>query len=192
MQNLNEFLQTIKSLTISSLDENKNPFSSYAPYVKYNHKYYVYLSLMAKHSKNLTQNKIASIFFSEDEKDCSNIFAKKRVSIQCNVENSVSDLQLNDLQKVSLYRILEEALSNTVQHANATSVGIYLKLHNRIFSMEIVDNGIGYDQTQMKSKDGFGLMDMKQRALILEGQLTITGNAGKGTTVKVEIPYPAK
>ena len=82
-KNLNEFLEPIKSLTISSLDENGYPFSSYAPYVKYNNKYYVYLSLMAKHSSNLTQNKIASIFFCEDEQDCKNIFAKKRVSIQC-------------------------------------------------------------------------------------------------------------
>lgn len=81
--NLNEFLETIKSLTISSLDDKGQPFSSYAPYVKFNHKYYVYLSLMAKHSSNLTQNNIASIFFCEDEQDCKNIFAKKRVSIQC-------------------------------------------------------------------------------------------------------------
>ena len=86
MQNLDEFLQNIKSLTINSLDENKNPFSSYAPFVKHNHKYYVYISLIAKHSSNLTQNKIASIFFCEDEKDCANIFGKKRVSIQCNVK----------------------------------------------------------------------------------------------------------
>jgi hypothetical protein len=82
-KNLNEFLEPIKSLTISSLDDEGYPFSSYAPYVKYNNKYYVYLSLMAKHSLNLTQNKIASIFFCEDEQDCKNIFAKKRVSIQC-------------------------------------------------------------------------------------------------------------
>ena len=85
-KNLNKFLETLKSLTISSLDGNGNPFSSYAPFVKQNHKYYVYLSLMAKHSSNLTQNTIASIFFCEDEKDCSNIFAKKRVSIQCDVK----------------------------------------------------------------------------------------------------------
>jgi putative heme iron utilization protein len=104
MQNLNEFLQTLKSLTISSLDENKNPFSSYAPYVKYNHKYYVYLSLMAKHSKNLTENKIASIFFAEDEKDCSNIFAKKRVSIQCNVKRLEQNTQ-NETEILNEFRI---------------------------------------------------------------------------------------
>lgn len=82
-KNLNEFLEPLKSLTISSLDDKGYPFSSYAPFVKYNHKYYVYLSLMAKHSSNLTKNKMASIFFCEDEQDCKNIFGKKRVSIQC-------------------------------------------------------------------------------------------------------------
>jgi putative heme iron utilization protein len=75
----------------------------YAPFIKYNHKYYVYLSLMAKHSKNLTQNKIASIFFSEDEKDCSNIFAKKRVSIQCNVKRLEQNTQ-NETEVLDEFR----------------------------------------------------------------------------------------
>lgn len=83
INSLDEFLEPIKSLTISSLDDKGNPFSSYAPFVKINHKYYVYLSLMAKHSSNLTKNPNSSIFFCEDEQDCKNIFAKKRVSIQC-------------------------------------------------------------------------------------------------------------
>lgn len=76
-ENLNEFLEPLKSLTIASLDEKGFPFSSYAPFVKYKHKYYVYLSLMAKHSSNLSLNPKASIFFCEDEKDCKNIFGKK-------------------------------------------------------------------------------------------------------------------
>lgn len=85
-ENLNEFLEPLKSLTIASLDEKGFPFSSYAPFVKYKHKYYVYLSLMAKHSSNLSLNPKASIFFCEDEKDCKNIFGKKRVSIQCDAK----------------------------------------------------------------------------------------------------------
>ena len=86
IKNLDEFLEPLQSLTISSLDDKGNPFSSYAPFVKYKHKYYVYLSLMAKHSNNLTQNPKASIFFCEDEKDCKNIFAKKRATLQCEVK----------------------------------------------------------------------------------------------------------
>ena len=65
---LDDFLAPLQSLIISSLDKNNNPFSSYAPFVKYNNKYYTYLSLMAKHSENLTKNEKSSIFFCEDEK----------------------------------------------------------------------------------------------------------------------------
>ncbi len=81
---LDDFLAPLQSLIISSLDENNNPFSSYAPFIKYNNKYYTYLSLMAKHSKNLIKNEKSSIFFCEDEKETSNIFTRKRVVIQCN------------------------------------------------------------------------------------------------------------
>lgn len=83
---LEEFLDSIDSLIIHSLDEDKNPFSSYAPYIKYENKYYVYLSLMAKHSKNLKENPISSILLCEDEKDSKNIFARKRVVFQTNAK----------------------------------------------------------------------------------------------------------
>jgi putative heme iron utilization protein len=80
---LNEFIESIQSLQINSLDEKDFPFSSYAPFVKYNHNYYVYISLMAKHASNLIINNKCSILLIEDESKCKNIFARKRVSIQC-------------------------------------------------------------------------------------------------------------
>jgi len=109
--------------------------------------------------------------------------------IKCKIETSLSKLELNEQQGVALYRILQESLSNILQHANATSVAIYLYIHDENFVMEITDNGIGYSITQNQSKDTFGLKDMKQRAHILHGKLTITGKTGKGTCVKVEMPY---
>lgn len=116
MKDLNQFLENLKSLTISSIDEKGYPFSSYAPFIKYNHKYYVYLSSIAKHSSNLTKNKIASIFFSEDEKDCSNIFAKKRVSIQCNVEkleqNTNQENEILDKFKIKFEKDMINTLKN--------------------------------------------------------------------------------
>lgn len=82
---LSDFISRFKSLTINSLAKNNTPFSSYAPFVKYENKYYVYLSDMAKHAHNLRENPKCSIFFIEDEKDCKNIFARKRVVFQCYV-----------------------------------------------------------------------------------------------------------
>ncbi|WP_417324691.1 HugZ family protein [Halarcobacter sp.] len=82
-RSIKEFLSEFKSLVISSLDEHNLPFTSYAPFILKDNKFYVYLSTMAKHSHNLTKNKNSSIFFIEDEQNCENIFARKRVVYQC-------------------------------------------------------------------------------------------------------------
>ncbi|RXJ87083.1 HugZ family protein [Arcobacter sp. CECT 8985] len=79
---LNEFINSFKSTVLSTLDENNYPFGSYAPFIKYNNKYYVYLSDMAKHARNLKDNPKVSLFFIEDEQSSENIFARKRVVLQ--------------------------------------------------------------------------------------------------------------
>ncbi len=109
-EKLIEFLDSFKSIIINSLDENKNPFSSYAPFVKYENAYYVYLSGMAKHSQNLKQNPKASIFFCEDESSCENIFARKRVVMQCDT----SVLEKNSLQYENILDLFEEKFDKSM------------------------------------------------------------------------------
>jgi len=55
--------------------------------------------------------------------------------------------------------------------------------------MEIVDNGVGFDQTRKLRTDSYGMIGMKERVFLLEGELTIVGKVGEGTSVKVKIPY---
>lgn len=83
---LAEFINSFKSTILSTIDKDNNPFTSYAPYIKKNNKYYVYISSIAKHSKNLDSNPFVSLFFIEDEISCENIFGRKRVVLQCNVK----------------------------------------------------------------------------------------------------------
>jgi putative heme iron utilization protein len=88
---LQDFIDGFKSLTLSTIDEQNLPFTSYAPFIKNDHKYYIYISSIAKHFHNLEKHKNASLFFIEDEKDCENIFARKRVTLQCNVKKLSRD-----------------------------------------------------------------------------------------------------
>ena len=90
-KNLDEFLKDFQSLTISTIDDKGNPFSSYAPFIKTNNKYYVYISEMAKHTQNLKKKDKCSLFFVEDESACKNIFARKRVMIQCTAKKIEQD-----------------------------------------------------------------------------------------------------
>jgi putative heme iron utilization protein len=79
-EKLNEFDQNFKSLVISSLTKDGHPFSSYAPFVKYEGNYYAIVSRIAKHFENMLNNEKVSILFLEDEQSASNVFFRKRLS----------------------------------------------------------------------------------------------------------------
>ncbi len=72
-----------KSILISSLNSDGHPEISYAPFVKYQDKIYLYLSRVAKHYHHLNLNQQCSIMAIEDEELAQNIFARNRVSFQC-------------------------------------------------------------------------------------------------------------
>jgi putative heme iron utilization protein len=77
---LNSFTDTFKSLVIASKTKNDEPFSSYAPFVKYEGKYYFIMSKIAKHYENISEHDLISILFLEDESMASNVFFRKRLS----------------------------------------------------------------------------------------------------------------
>jgi len=77
------FIATFKSVVIGTLDEEGRPFTSYAPFLHYDHRFYIFISDIASHAKNLKSDNRASLFFIEDEAKTDNIFARKRVSLQC-------------------------------------------------------------------------------------------------------------
>jgi len=80
---MKDFIATIQTAIIGTLDKHNHPFSSYAPYIYDNNRFYVYISDIATHAKNIKINPKASLFFVEDESKTDNLFARKRVSLQC-------------------------------------------------------------------------------------------------------------
>ena len=80
---MQDFIANIQTAIIGTLDAKGDPFSSYAPYVYDNNRFYVYISDIATHAKNIQKNPKASLFFVEDESKTENLFARKRVSLQC-------------------------------------------------------------------------------------------------------------
>lgn len=113
----------------------------------------------------------------------------ERHQIICLFENSVSKLELNSQQAVALYRILQESLTNIAKHAKATKIKIHLDLQDGKLVMKVNDNGIGFKTSQKNRPNSYGLLGMKERVYLLEGNLHISSHPGEGTTIKVEIPY---
>ncbi len=93
-------------------------------------------------------------------------------------------------QKTStvVMRIVQEALTNIVRHARATEVTISLCKREKNLFLEISDNGCGITADQLSSPKSYGVMGMSERAKSCRGELTITGDEGRGTKLCLTIP----
>ncbi|MEI8204539.1 MAG: PAS domain S-box protein, partial [Bacteroidota bacterium] len=114
---------------------------------------------------------------------------QRRYGINCIVESTTPQLELSPKQSVELFRIIQEALINVVKHAKATEVTILLKTHADKFTLEITDNGIGLTKATLINPHSYGLIGIRERTKLLDGKLSIKGQPGKGTIIKVEIAY---
>ena len=112
----------------------------------------------------------------------------RRTSIACEVTRLDEITNLSDAQNTAVFRILQEALTNIVRHAGAAHVKVSLRAGRSHLTLEIHDDGRGITDTELSDRKAIGLLGMRERAEIVGGTVTITGEAGKGTTVLVTIP----
>ncbi|MFP5332789.1 MAG: GAF domain-containing protein [Acidimicrobiia bacterium] len=111
---------------------------------------------------------------------------------QSGVETSITiDGDLTTLParcEVSAYRILQESIHNVASHANARRVSVTLGVSENSLTMEVADDGRGFDPDVAVANGHLGLRSMRQRAEMLHGTLEIDSGAGRGTTVRALIP----
>ncbi|OGO36041.1 MAG: hypothetical protein A2W35_15155 [Chloroflexi bacterium RBG_16_57_11] len=92
---------------------------------------------------------------------------------------------------LALFRIAEEALNNTLKHAQASAVQVSLRAENGRLTLEILDDGRGFDPSE-NPHGGMGLANMRERAAALGSALEISSTVGHGTRVVVRIDYALK
>lgn len=99
------------------------------------------------------------------------------------------DSHLNDDTSLHLYRIIQEALTNIVKHAEAKSVTIFITKQEQHITTVIKDNGKGFNFTEKyKSPKSLGMKTLLERAKIIHSRIEIDSILGKGTTVTLHIP----
>jgi signal transduction histidine kinase len=102
--------------------------------------------------------------------------------------NINGDLQLPETIETALYRVVQEALTNVIRHADATRVDVILEHRNNKLIIVIEDDGKGLDTRELYPADHLGLLGMRERANQLGGQMQIDSTKGVGTTLVVEVP----
>ncbi|MFX0560625.1 sensor histidine kinase [Tepidibacillus infernus] len=114
----------------------------------------------------------------------------KRDNLDIDLSLAGRERRLPSGMEVAIFRLVQEALNNVVKHAQATKAVVKVEFQSGQIEVSVKDNGIGFDEEeQEKQKEGhFGLMGMKERVDLLEGDLEIQSIKNKGTTIKIRVP----
>jgi len=108
------------------------------------------------------------------------------IIVQCHCDQESVDL--TGEQSTAVFRIFQEALTNILRHAQATTVQIQLHKENGVVILTISDNGRGITDDEKSGKRTLGLLGMQERAHLVGGEIDINGSHGNGTVVTVRLP----
>jgi signal transduction histidine kinase len=117
----------------------------------------------------------------------------------CKEFSSHRDLHIEYVQKdvptrlpqgvaVSVFRVLQEALSNVVKHSGARHCRVTLEGATDVLHLEVIDDGRGFDGAAMSGKHGVGLLSMQERLKLVNGNVVIDSKVGAGAAVRAYVP----
>ncbi|MGV8153719.1 MAG: sensor histidine kinase [Alkaliphilus sp.] len=105
----------------------------------------------------------------------------------------LSTIEVDDsLLKLTIFRLIQEALNNIRKHSKATNVKVVLEKNSEGMTLKITDDGIGFDVNALHEQhivEGFGILSMRERTELLNGKFSILSNSREGTKITIFIPY---
>jgi two-component system, NarL family, sensor histidine kinase UhpB len=111
---------------------------------------------------------------------------KERLVINLDLQN-ISEEQIEDRRKLTLFRIVQEQLNNIVKHARATRVWIRLSVEGDHIVLTVGDNGVGFDVS--RHRKGVGITNIISRAELFNGKVEIQSAQGEGCVLSVRLPF---
>jgi len=115
---------------------------------------------------------------------------EQQTGIHCEVKTQIAPRELPEGIATAVFRIFQEALTNIARHARAANVSITLQEVDGHLCLDVKDDGRGANVTELTGAHSLGVLGMRERALLLGGEVRISGSPGAGTTVSVSIPFP--
>ena len=113
---------------------------------------------------------------------------KEHTGIPCLFETNMGKAKFDRAESVAIFRIAQAALTNVARHANASRARMTLVKRTHHLILTVNDNGKGIARKRVVSSNSLGIIGMRERALALDGLLSLRGSTGKGTTLTVRIP----
>ena len=113
---------------------------------------------------------------------------EKRTGIVSRCTTDLNDYNFDRNLATNIFRVYQEALTNVARHAQATLVETFLTGRDGFIYLTVKDNGIGFDMVSVKNKRSLGLVGMRERAMLFQGELVIKSETGKGTEILLKAP----
>ena len=101
--------------------------------------------------------------------------------------NMGEDKRLPTKYEVALFRMIQESVQNALKHANATIIQVKLEIKRDLVMAVVKDNGRGFDVNEAKP-ESFGILGIRERVELLNGELNIHSKIGTGTLVIIQVP----
>lgn len=158
-----EFAEGMKTLLLSTTDENGRPFISYAPFVKVGGKFYIYISRIANHYRHLEERSAVDVMLIADEAETANLFARERARFTCEARNIGEEgneeifdqfKQTFSPQLITMLRSLDFSLFELVPSEGRYVVGFG----------QAYDIDLSADQFQHVAREGHGSSNTKNEA----------------------------
>jgi signal transduction histidine kinase len=115
---------------------------------------------------------------------------EERSGIECEL-SLPAELEVSPVVSASIYRIVQEALTNVARHSNATRVEVRLRDRPEELLLEVRDDGRGITAAEARDPLSFGLIGIRERAELIGATVQFEGVEGRGTIVSVRIPRSA-
>jgi len=110
----------------------------------------------------------------------------------CVLHTTEQQVALSEVRAVAVFRMVQELLTNAARHAAASSVKITLAQRADDLHVEVRDNGRGFDPALKETKQSYGLLGIRERAMALGGKVAITSAPDQGTVVTLIVPTKHK
>ncbi len=113
---------------------------------------------------------------------------ERQAGIPCKFTAMVNEDNIEKNLASGIFRVYQETLTNIMRHAHASLVETAITQSGNELVLTIKDNGLGFDPAEIKTKKTFGIIGMKERALMFNGELIVESQKGKGTTIILKVP----
>lgn len=113
---------------------------------------------------------------------------EKNTEIKCTINSNIEGINFDKLISITIYRMIQEALTNVARHSGANLVNIIINKQDAVLSIQVVDNGKGISNDEKANLHSLGLLGMNERAIMIGASIEISNLIEHGTSVLITVP----